>query len=180
MNAVFRKTEIEIIRGDITDLKVDAIVNAANSHLAHGGGVAGAIVRKGGRIIQEESDLWIKSRGTVPVGSCAITSAGSLPAKYVIHAVGPRMGEGEEDEKLKQATENSLKMADKHCLKSIAFPAVSTGIFGYPLDRCAQIMLKSTIDYVKEQTGLEKVVFCLFDKEALHVFEQTFQKYLKK
>jgi len=178
MKAVSGKTEIKIIREDITEIKVDAIVNAANSHLAHGGGVAGAIVRKGGSIIQEESNLWIKSRGIVPAGSCAITSAGILPAKYVIHAVGPRMGEGDEDKKLKQATENALQTADKHCLKSIAFPAVSTGIFGYPVKKCAKIMLKCTAEYAKGQTGLEKVVFCLFDEDALHIFGQALQKIL--
>jgi len=180
MNVLFGKTTIEIIEGDITEQKADAIVNAANSSLAHGGGVAGAIVRKGGRIIQEESDLWIKSRGSVPVGSCAITSAGSLPSKYVIHAVGPKMGEGREDEKLRQAAENTLKMADKHCLKSIVFPAISTGIFGYPVKKCAKIMLKCTAEYTKGQTGLEKVVFCLFNKDALHVFEQALQKILER
>jgi len=173
MNSVFGKTTIEIIKGDITEQKADAIVNAANAHLAHGGGVAGAIVRKGGSIIQEESNLWIKSRGIVPAGSCAITSAGTLPVKYVIHAVGPRMGEGDEDKKLKQATENALKTADKHHLKSIVFPAISTGIFGYPVDRCAAIMLSCAVEYAEKETGLEKISFCLYDEKALNIFEQT-------
>ncbi len=124
------KTEIEIRVGDITEMTTDAIVNAANSLLAHGGGVAGAIARKGGPMIQEESDLWVKVRGKVPAGSCAITSAGRLATRYVIHAVGPRMGEGDEDIKLRLATLSAIETAERHNLKTIAFPAVSAGIFG--------------------------------------------------
>ena len=101
MNRLFGKTTVELMEGDITAMEVDAVVNAANSRLKHGGGVAGAIVRKGGPTIQEESDVWVKAwGGEVSVGSCAITSGGNLPARYVIHAVGPRMGEGDEDAKL--------------------------------------------------------------------------------
>ena len=175
MKKRFSKTVVELMEGDITELEVDAIVNAANSRLKHGGGVAGAIVRKGGRTIQEESDVWLKAwGGEISVGSAAITSGGNLPARYVIHAVGPRMGEGDEDEKLRQATVSSLRMADKHHLKSMAFPAISTGIFGYPMDRCARIMLSTVVAYVREKTGLERVVFCLFGKEALAIFEKTF------
>jgi O-acetyl-ADP-ribose deacetylase (regulator of RNase III) len=170
-------TNIEIIDGDITDMNVDAIVNAANSLLKHGGGVAGAIVRKGGHTIQEESDVWVKAwGGEVTVGSAVITSGGNLPAKYVIHAVGPRMGEGDEDEKLRKATLNSLQTAEHRNLKSIAFPAISTGIFGYPMDRCAKIMLSTVLEYVKGQTQLEKVVFCLWGKEACSLFEETLKK----
>ena len=170
MKKKFGKTVIELIEGDITELETDAIVNAANSQLAHGGGVAGAIVKKGGTIIQEESDTWVFARGEVPVGSTAITSGGRLPARYVIHAVGPKMGEGGEDDKLMMATLSGLEMADRHGLKSIAFPAISTGIFGYPVDRCAQIMLSTVVEYIQEETALEKVVFCLFGKEAFEIF----------
>ncbi len=176
MKKKFNKTVIELIEGDITELNTDAIVNAANSQLAHGGGVAGAIVKKGGAIIQEESDTWVFARGEVPVGSAAITSGGQLPARYVIHAVGPRMGEGGEDDKLMMATLSSLEMADRHGLKSVAFPAISTGIFGYPIDRCAHIMLSTIIEYVKDETGLESVVFCLFGKEAFKVFKKAFER----
>ncbi len=176
MKKKFTNTVIELIEGDITELETDAIVNAANSQLAHGGGVAGAIVKKGGSIIQEESDTWVFARGEVPVGSAAITSGGQLPARYVIHAVGPRMGEGGEDDKLMMATLSSLEMADRHSLKSIAFPAISTGIFGYPIDRCAHIMLSTVIEYVKDETGLESVVFCLFGKEAFDVFKKAFRE----
>ncbi|GAI56333.1 unnamed protein product, partial [marine sediment metagenome] len=135
----------ELKQGDITECDTDAIVNASNSQLVLGGGVAGAIRRKGGPIIQEECN---KIGGT-PVGTAVITTGGNLKARFVIHAVGPRMGEGNEDEKLKNATLNSLKLMDKHNLKSIAFPAISTGIFGYPIDKCAKIMISSTNQYLK-------------------------------
>lgn len=177
MNRVFGKTTIELVQRDITTMEVDAIVNAANSKLKHGGGVAGAISRKGGPTIQEESNVWIKAwGGEVTVGSCAITSGGNLPARYVIHAVGPRMGEGNEDEKLKKATLSALNIADQHNLKSIAFPAISTGIFGYPMDRCAKVMLVTLVEYLTKVTGLEKVAFCLFDEDALNIFSEEFSR----
>jgi len=159
---------IELTKGDITDLEVDAIVNAANSQLKLGGGVAGAIRRKGGPKIQEECDRI----GYCPVGGAVITSAGNLKAKYVVHAVGPRYGEGDEDNKLKNATFNSLKIADQYKVKTIAFPAISTGIFGFPKDRCAEIMLSTAVEYLKGQTGIEKVVFCLYDDETFRVFQE--------
>ena len=159
---------IELVQGDITELETDAIVNAANAALKLGGGVAGAIARKGGPRIQEECD---RIGGTF-VGGAAITTAGNLKAKYVIHAVGPRSGEGNEDEKLKNATLNSLKLADEHKLKSIAFPAISTGIFGFPLDRCAKIMVSNAVRYLQGETGIERVVFCLFDARSYQAFEK--------
>ncbi|MGB4503515.1 MAG: macro domain-containing protein [Syntrophaceticus sp.] len=165
-------TQLELIEGDITEMDTDAIVNAANSYLKHGGGVAGAIVRKGGRIIQEESD----KIGYCPVGQAVITGAGSLKAKYVIHAVGPRMGEGNEDEKLKNATLNSLKLADREGLESLTFPAISAGIFGFPIDRCAEIMLETTIEYLRGTTGLKKVVFCLFGEDSFNVFKKELER----
>ena len=167
---------VGIVQGDITEMKTEAIVNAANARLAHGGGVAGAIVRKGGQVIQEESHRWVQEHGTVKVGTAAITTAGELKATYVIHAVGPRMGEGDEDNKLKGATLNSLRLADTHGLRSIAFPAISTGIFGYPLDRCADIMLSNTVEYLKGETRLERVVFCLWDKKAFDTFKRTLER----
>ena len=167
---------LELLDGDITEMDTDAIVNAANAQLVLGGGVAGAIRQKGGPAIQRQCD---KIGGTF-VGGAVITTGGNLKAKYVIHAVGPRIGDGstslttggDEDEKLKNATLNSLKLADKHNLKSIAFPAISAGIFGFPIDRCADIMLRTTIDYLKAKTGLKKVVFCLFGRESYAVFER--------
>jgi O-acetyl-ADP-ribose deacetylase (regulator of RNase III) len=166
-------TVVELIEGDITRMETDAIVNAANSQLAHGGGVSGAILKRGGPVIQEESNTWVFARGPIPVGEVAITSGGNLTARYVIHAVGPRMGEGNEDEKLRKATLNSLIMADKHKLESIAFPAISTGIFGYPLDRCAVIMLNLTFDYLLGETNLERVIFCLYDEKSYKNFQNT-------
>jgi O-acetyl-ADP-ribose deacetylase (regulator of RNase III) len=157
---------LELAEGDITKMQTDAIVNAANAQLILGGGVAGAIRRKGGPEIQKECN---KIGGTF-VGGAVITTGGNLKAKHVIHAVGPRIGEGDEDQKLRNATLNSLKLADEKNLKSISFPAISTGIFGFPIKRCAEIMLKTTVDYLKGQTGLEKVVFCLFGKESYEVF----------
>ena len=163
---------IELVMGDITEMETDAIVNAANEQLILGGGVAGAIRRKGGPAIQEECN---KIGGTF-VGGAVITTGGNLKAKHVIHAVGPMMGEGDEDDKLKNATINSLKVADENRLKSIAFPAISTGIFGYPLDRCAEIMLKETIHYLGGKTDLEKVAFCLFDQKALNTFKEKMKE----
>ncbi|MHC4623512.1 MAG: macro domain-containing protein [Planctomycetota bacterium] len=167
MKIQINNSVLELIEGDITEMQTDAIVNAANAQLILGGGVAGAIRKKGGPAIQQECN---KIGGTF-VGGAVITTAGSLKAKHVIHAVGPRMGEGEENNKLKNATLNSLKVADENHLKSIAFPAISTGVFGFPITGCAQIMLQTTIDYLKTQTGLETIVFCLFGRDAYNVFE---------
>ncbi len=159
-------TILIVKRGDITEEDSDAIVNPANSQLQHGGGVAGAIVRKGGSIIQQESDRI----GYVPVGSAAITVAGDLKARFVIHAVGPRMGEGDEDEKLRNATLNSLRLADDEGLHTITIPAISTGIFGYPIERCARIMLKTIQNYSSGETSIREIRICLFDAAALDVF----------
>lgn len=172
LNLNVRNVVIELAQGDITEMDTDAIVNAANAALQLGGGVAGAIRRKGGPKIQEECN---KIGGTF-VGGAVITTGGNLKAKYVIHAVGPRYGEGDEDKKLKNATMSSLKLADKHSLKSIAFPAVSAGIFGFPKDRCAKIMISNTIQYLKGKTNLKRVVFCLYDSETYDVFEKELQR----
>lgn len=160
------ETVIQLVQGDITDLDADAIVNAANTSLKLGGGVAGAIRRKGGPRIQEECD---RIGGTF-VGGAVITSGGDLRVKYVIHAVGPVYGEVDEDRKLRDATVNGLRLADEHHLKSIAFPAISTGVFGFPMERCAEIMLTVAIFYAKTGTSLERIVFCLFDPKAFEVF----------
>ena len=132
--------EVELIKGDITEVEADAIVNAANSYLQHGGGVAGAIVKKGGYVIQKESDEYVKRYGPVPVGEVAVTSAGKLKAKYIIHAVGPRYGI-ESDDKLESAIRKSLEKAEELNLSSIALPAISTVIYGFPYNLCAQIMV---------------------------------------
>lgn len=171
------KSEIEIVEGDITLLDRDAIVNAANEQLILGGGVAGAIRQRGGPAIQEECN----AIGGTFVGGAVITTGGKLKARHVIHAVGPRMGEGDEDEKLKNATLNSLKAADKNGLASIAFPAISAGIFGYPLERCADVMLKTAKKYLEtEKTGLTLVTFCLYGPQAKTVFTETLRRISEK
>lgn len=172
METRINHTTVKLVDADLTDMNVDAIVNAANAALQLGGGVAGAIRRKGGPAIQQECD---KIGGT-PVGTAVITTGGNLKAKHVIHAVGPMMGEGDEDRKLRGATLSSLKVADENHLKSIAFPAISTGIFGFPIERCAEIMLSTTIEYLQGETALEEVVFCLWGKEAYTIFEKTLKQ----
>ncbi len=164
---------LRLVQGDITERDVDAIVNAANSHLKHGGGVAAAIVRKGGRIIQDESD----KIGFVPVGHAAATTGGKLQAKFVIHTVGPRMGEGDEDNKLKSAVNSALQLAAQKTLKSISIPAISSGIFGFPKDRCAKILVGESADFLKTQkTSLEIVEFCVFDDNTMEHFKKEFEK----
>jgi O-acetyl-ADP-ribose deacetylase (regulator of RNase III) len=174
MKVKINKTILELMVGDITDLDTDAIVNAANADLQLGGGVAGAIRRRGGQRIQEECNRI----GGTHVGGVVITSGGNLEAKNVIHAVGPRHGEEHEDEKLKNATLNSLILADKSSLRSIGFPAISTGIFGFPKDRCATIMLSTTIAYLEGPTKLERVIYCLYDQDTFEIFERTLQSLL--
>ncbi len=172
MERAINQSVLELVQGDITEMETDAIVNAANAQLVMGGGVAGAIRTKGGPAIQEECNRI----GGTHVGGAVITTGGNLKAKHVIHAVGPRMGEGDEDRKLKDATLNSLKIADQHHLESISFPAISTGIFGYPLDRCARIMLSTVIDYLKGETGLRRVAFCLYGEESFSAFAEQLGK----
>jgi len=171
-------TVVELVIGDITEMTTEAIVNAANEHLAHGGGVAGAIVRKGGAIIQQESEAWIRRHGRVPTGSAAITSAGRLRARYVIHAVGPVYdGTPGAAELLASAVRAALQMADEQHLKSIALPAISTGIFGYPLDEAASVMVQATLAYLRQgTTALERVVFCLYDARAYQAFVEAVQR----
>lgn len=173
MKLKINNIDIELIEGDITEMATDAIVNAANTALILGSGVAGAIRSKGGPSIQEECN---RIGGTF-TGGAVITGAGRLKAKQVIHAVGPIMGEGEEDEKLRNATYNSLLIADKYHLKSVALPAISTGVYGFPMDRCAQIMLKTAVDYAKGATALEQIVFCLYGSNAYGVFERELKNY---
>ena len=175
MKTRLNKATIELVKGDITELDTDAIVNAANSQLILGAGVAGAIRARGGPNIQEEC-LVI---GHCDVGSAVITGAGNLKARYVIHAVGPRMGEGSESGKLASAVRASLDLAERHGLQSIAFPAISTGVFGYPLEACADVMLRVIIDYTFEDLqSLRHIVVCLYDAHAFEVFERELEKKL--
>ncbi|HOJ70894.1 MAG TPA: macro domain-containing protein [Syntrophorhabdaceae bacterium] len=167
-------TLIRVIKGDLTESDVDAIVNAANSYLQHGGGVAGAIVRKGGSIIQEESNRI----GFCPVGSAVITSAGRLKARYVIHTVGPRWGEGDEENKLKSAVKNTLLLADEKGFKSISIPAISAGIFGFPKDRCAEIICGETVNFIKgRETSLKEINFFLIDDEMIGYFTKEMDRF---
>jgi O-acetyl-ADP-ribose deacetylase (regulator of RNase III) len=177
VKAVLNNVAVELIEGDITDLETDAIVNAANSHLVLGAGVAGAIHRKGGPSIQDECD----AIGHCDVGSAAITGGGHLKARHVIHAVGPRMGEGSEAGKLASAVRASLNLAEKNGLHSIAFPAISTGVFGYPLEGCADVMLRVILDYTFEDLHhLERIVVCLYDERAFAIFAAELQRKLQE
>ncbi len=163
---------IKIIHGDITQEDTDAIVNAANSYLKHGGGVAGAIVRKGGKIIQEESD----KIGYVPTGSAAITAAGKLKAKYVIHTVGPVWGEGDEDAKLESAVLSALQLAEDNKLSSVAIPAISSGIFGFPKDRAAHIIFKKSFEFLKDSVYVKEIHLCNIDKLTSDLFVKEAEK----
>jgi O-acetyl-ADP-ribose deacetylase (regulator of RNase III) len=176
MQIKVNQTIVELVTGDITNQDTDAIVNAANAQLILGGGVAGAIRRRGGPKIQEACD---RIGGTF-VGGAVITTGGNLPARHVIHAVGPRMGEGNEDEKLATATLNSLKIAVENQLSSLTFPAISTGIFGFPIDRAARIMLKTTLDYLNGNNQLQKIIFCLFEPEAFEIFKNELSRQIQE
>jgi O-acetyl-ADP-ribose deacetylase len=165
-------TQLELVEGDITELEVDAVVNAANEHLQLGSGVAGAIRVKGGPSIQEECNRI----GGTPVGTAVMTGAGHLRAKQVIHAVGPRMGDGDEDKKLAAAVRSALALADRRGMKSIALPAISTGVFGFPMDRAARVMLTEIQRFLQGGTKLERVVICLWGEEAFGVFKKELRR----
>ena len=173
MEVTINDRTLRLVEGDITEQDTDAIVNAANQHLQLGAGVAGAIRRKGGPAIQEECNRI----GYCPVGSAVITGGGNLKARYVIHAVGPLGSDPDADRLLASATRASLALADEHHLSSIAFPAISTGVFGYPMDRCATVMLPTAIEYLRDAAAsLELVVFCLYGQAAYKVFEAELQR----
>ena len=165
---------LSIVEGDITKEETEAIVNAANSGLRGGGGVDGAIHRAGGPSILEEC----RKIGHCPTGQAVVTSGGNLPAKYVIHTVGPVWSGGNRNEAglLKSAYLESLKIASKKGLKSVSFPAISSGAYGYPLDEAARIALKTAIDYLKEHQEIELVRFVLFGKPMLDVFAEQLNK----
>jgi O-acetyl-ADP-ribose deacetylase len=168
---------LQIVDGDLTQESVDAIVNAANSQLQHGGGVAGAIVRLGGMEIQKQSDAWVRQHGLVSHAKPAYTGAGNLLCKYVIHAVGPVWGEGDEDAKLADAIAGSLRIADQLKLTSLAFPAISTGIFGFPKERAAHIITQTILHYFKNnpRSSLKEVRLTLFDQPTIQVFIRAWE-----
>lgn len=163
------RAKIRLSQGDLTEVDADAIVNAANNELILGGGVAGAIRVKGGPTIQEECTRI----GAIALGEAAITSAGRLRSRHVIHAASMRLGESTSEENLRPATRNALRRADENSLKSIAFPAIGTGIAGFPIERCAQAMLEEVRAHLESPTTLERVDFVLFDRRSLEVFERA-------
>ena len=164
--------KIVIRQGDLTEMETDAIVNAANNDLILGAGVAGAIRRKGGEEIQKECD----AIGSIPVGYAAITSGGKLKAKYVIHAASMQLGGATTAEALRHSTAHALRLAAEHRLKIIAFPAVGTGIAGFPLKECAEIMLQQAVLHLQGGTTLETVYFVLFDENACEVFKRAWKR----
>ncbi len=162
---------VQIVQGDLTAENTDAVVNAANENLIHGAGVAGAIVRAGGPEIQQESDAWVREHGRASHAHPAWTSGGKLPAKYVIHAVGPVWGEGDEDAKLSAAIKGSLSLADRLKAVSVSFPAISTGIFGFPKERAARVILSAINMYFAQHTSAVKTVrVVLFDGPTIEAF----------
>ncbi|MGB0034163.1 MAG: macro domain-containing protein [Candidatus Acidiferrales bacterium] len=167
---------IVILQGDLTEMNLDAIVNAANNELQLGGGVAGAIRRKGGPQIQKECD----DIGPVPIGGAAITSGGNLKARYVIHAASMQLGGQTTAHSLRSSTAHSLRIAAQKGLKTIAFPAIGTGIAGFPMRECAEIMLREVAKHFEGPTSLEKVYFVLFDREALNSFESAWEEVKEK
>jgi O-acetyl-ADP-ribose deacetylase (regulator of RNase III) len=168
---------IVIQQGDITEMDVGAIVNAANNDLMLGAGVAGAIARKGGSSIQKECN----EIGSIPVGYAAITGGGKLKARYVIHAASMGLGDMPTTAKsLRTSTAHSLHLAAERNLKSIAFPAVGTGVSGFPMDECAQIMLKEAAEHLKGETSLETVYFVLFDEQGRDTFQRAWNNLQKE
>jgi O-acetyl-ADP-ribose deacetylase (regulator of RNase III) len=167
-------TRIELIQGDITKISVDAIVNAANSSLLGGGGVDGAIHRAGGPAILAASQLIRAKQGSCKVGEAVITTAGKLPAEYVIHTVGPvwNHGKSQETELLASAYHNSLKLAIENGVKTIAFPSISTGIYRFPKDLAAQVAVQTVKDFLAETDEIEKVIFVCFDSENFGIYEE--------
>jgi O-acetyl-ADP-ribose deacetylase (regulator of RNase III) len=163
--------KIVIEQGDLTEMATDAIVNAANNDLILGGGVAGAIRRKGGDEIQRECN----EIGSIPVGYAAITTGGKLKARFVIHAASMRLGGGTSAEALRNSTVHCLRIARERGLKSIAFPAVGTGVAGFPLEECAKIMLREAAEHLRGETSLETVHFVLFDDDAKETFQKAWE-----
>ena len=170
-----KATEIKIIQGDITELEVTAIVNAANNKLVMGGGVAGAIKKKGGKIIEEEA----VKKGPIKIGEAVFTQAGSLPAKYVIHAATMGMDFKTDEDKIRESCKNALRLAEELKIKSIAFPALGCGVGGFPLLAAAKIMAQEVMKHLREnKSALQEIIFCLYDKEAYDVFNKGVFSYM--
>jgi len=171
--------QLEIVQGDLTCETADAIVNAANSRLSHGGGVAAAIVRAGGVEIQRESDAWVRANGNVAHDRPAVTGAGRLSCRYVIHAVGPVWGTGQEDDRLASAILGSLKAAESLNLAVIAFPPIATGIFGFPRERAARIFFDTFRVYFQSHhaSSLQTVRLTILDDETVNTFMKVFREW---
>ena len=163
--------KIEVYQGDITKCELDALVNAANNCLWMGSGVAGALKRAGGKEIEDEA----LAKGPIPIGEAVVTEAGKLKLKYIIHAAVMGQDLLTDKEKIRQATRNSLLRGDELGIKSIAFPALGTGVGGFPLSQCARVMISEVRQYSAGETQLEKVVFVLYDEQAYQAFKQEFE-----
>jgi O-acetyl-ADP-ribose deacetylase len=170
---------LELVQGDITEQQVDAIVNAANSQLRHGAGVAGVILRRGGPQVQQMSDVWVRQHGPVSHEQPAYTPASTLLCRYIIHAVGPVWGEGDEDRKLSDAILGSLRCAEKLNLESIALPAISTGVFGFPKDRAARVIYSSLRSFFDRSPSgsLHIVRIVLYDRETVEAFLSVWETF---
>ena len=174
----YKNAKLNIVEGDITEMKVDAIVNAANNTLLGGGGVDGAIHRAGGPIILEQC----KKIGGCPTGEARITTAGNMPSKYVIHTVGPIYKDGSkgEDKLLYNAYYNSLKLAKEYELNTIAFPSISTGVYGYPKDEAGKIAVGAVMDFIDNEQGLEEVIFVSFSNDNYLLYKEILDKEINK
>lgn len=169
--------QIIIKKGDITEEKVDAVVNPANGQLIHGSGAAKAIVTKGGDEIQRESNVIIRKTGMIPTGKAVITGSGKLPCKFIIHTVGPKMGEGREKTKLKNAIWSALTIAELYNLESVSMPAVSSGIFGFPKDECADILLTTAAEFLdQKEINLKTIIMCNNDDDTYNIFLQKYDE----
>lgn len=175
------EAELKLVQGDITKEEVDAIVNAANSSLMGGGGVDGAIHRAGGPAILEECKKIVARQGRLPAGQAVITTGGNLPAKYVIHTVGPiwRGGGAGEAQTLADAYTSSLEVARSNGLKTVAFPSISTGAYGYPVDEAAEVALKAVIGYLKEHEWFTEVRFVLFDDRTYDAYGRALEELIE-
>jgi O-acetyl-ADP-ribose deacetylase (regulator of RNase III) len=170
---------ITLTKGDITEVAADAIVNAANSLLVIGGGVSGAIHRVGGPTIADECRAWTDEHGQVPPGDAVITGAGDLPARHVIHVVGPMWhgGDSGEPEQLEASYRSAMELADQRGLRNIAFPSLATGIFGYPVDQAAPLAIRTVRDSLTQTRGLSDVTFVLFDDDTFAQYQSALDSY---
>jgi O-acetyl-ADP-ribose deacetylase (regulator of RNase III) len=175
MEIKIKNAILSLVTGDITDMDTDAIVNAANNQLWMGGGVAGAIKRRGGQVIEDEA----VEQGPISIGEAVITTGGNLKTKHVIHAAGMGMDLATDEAKIRAATENSLKRADEAGLKSIAFPSIGTGVGGFPVAKAAEVMISTVKKYLlTEDSGLGAIVFVLYNTEIYSEFEKAARKLL--